>query len=338
MCGAALDLKPRRTFAIPWADVVLFLVIVGVVAAWWSRPALPEPEEAALAPVSTLSPSPTPTETLPSTPTPTQTATPLPTPTPTPVVYVVKRGDIPERIANEYGITVEALLDANGLTAKSIIYEGQKLRIPLTGPVGGPDVSRPTSAPTRESGIYIYRVQPGDTLLAIAAQFSTTLSAILSSNNLREDAIIQPGQVLTVPVGSPATPTPLPAPTRVIVMSAPVKRGWPAPVLLGPAEGARYDGEGPILLRWASVGVLAEDEWYVVRLWSAGDAGASSITAWTKATSWHVPSELRPPSSATDRRLYWQVTVMRSLGAESDGSHEGEAVSPRSEVRSFLWH
>lgn len=335
MCGAALAVRPRRSLAIPWADIVLFLVIAGVVAIWWTRPG--PAAEIAVAPTNTPPVPPTATATSLPPPTPTATSTALPTPTPTPITYIVKLGDIPEFIARKHGITVEALLAANNLTEKSIIHEGQELLIPPQGPLGGPNAKGPTATSTRESGTYSYRIQQGDTLLTIAAQFSTTLAAILSSNNLKEDAIIQPGQVLTVPVGSPLPTATARRVVTPVIGVVPVQ-GWPAPLLLGPAEGALYEGEVPLLLRWASVGVLAEDEWYVVRVWPVADDAGSSVSAWTKSTSWRVPAEARPPATVSDRRLRWQVVVVRSKGTRSDGRHDAEAVSPMSEVRSIVWN
>jgi LysM repeat protein len=344
MCGAALDEKPHRTLMVPWADIVLFLVIAGVVGIWWTRPA--PTAGIAVAPTNTPVPPPTFTATLLPSPTlppatPTTTSTALPTPTPTPIVYAVQSGDIPEQIARKYGVTVEALLALNNLTDQSIIHEGQKLVIPLQGPLGGPDAKGPTATPIPDGGIYSYQIKQGDTLLSIATQFSTTLDVILRSNNLKEDAIIQPGQVLTVPVGNPLPTAILVATvTRVAatVTSFVADQGWPGPLLLGPAEGAQYEGEVPILLRWASVGVLAEDEWYVVRVWSVSGDGGSSYSAWTKATSWRVPPEARPSDSAAAHLLRWQVVVVRSKGLLSDGRHDAEAVSPMSEVRTFSWN
>ncbi|MCC7353070.1 MAG: LysM peptidoglycan-binding domain-containing protein, partial [Anaerolineae bacterium] len=120
MCGAALAVRPRRSLAIPWADIVLFLVIAGVVAIWWTRPG--PAAEIAVAPTNTPPVPPTATATSLPPPTPTATSTALPTPTPTPITYIVKLGDIPEFIARKHGITVEALLAANNLTEKSIIH------------------------------------------------------------------------------------------------------------------------------------------------------------------------------------------------------------------------
>jgi len=95
-------------------------------------------------PTFTLTPTCTPTPTPTRTPSPTRTPTPTETPTPTPMPpalkYKVRPGDTPEMIAKRFGIRVKDLLDANGLTAKSIIRVGQVLLIPMPTPT-------PTSTP-----------------------------------------------------------------------------------------------------------------------------------------------------------------------------------------------
>ncbi len=82
-------------------------------------------------------PSPTPTPWL--TPTTLPTATP-PERTPTPTraeqtVYVVQSGDSLWKIAESYGISVDALVEANGISRDEVIHPGQKLTIPLSGRV-----------------------------------------------------------------------------------------------------------------------------------------------------------------------------------------------------------
>jgi len=59
-------------------------------------------------------------------------ATPPPTltPTPTPVIYVVESGDTLGAIASRYGISVEAIVNRNGLEDATFIRTGQKLIIP----------------------------------------------------------------------------------------------------------------------------------------------------------------------------------------------------------------
>jgi len=60
--------------------------------------------------------------------TPAPTATP--TPTPTPIIYIVQAGDNLLGIARQYGVTVEALQEANAITDPRLLQIGQELVIP----------------------------------------------------------------------------------------------------------------------------------------------------------------------------------------------------------------
>ncbi|NLG49375.1 MAG: LysM peptidoglycan-binding domain-containing protein [Chloroflexi bacterium] len=68
----------------------------------------------------------------PPTAVPTATVPPLPTPTPRPTeeLYYVQRGDTLQVIADEFGVTVEAIVQANELEDANSIYIGQGLYIP----------------------------------------------------------------------------------------------------------------------------------------------------------------------------------------------------------------
>jgi len=69
-------------------------------------------------------------------PTAAPTLTPAPTeappgpPTPTPVVHIVRPGESLTLIAKQYGVTVEGIVRANGLSNPDSIYAGQSLIIP----------------------------------------------------------------------------------------------------------------------------------------------------------------------------------------------------------------
>ncbi len=96
--------------------------------------------------------------------------------------HVVRRGDSLYSIARRYGTTVAQLKAVNGLGSE-LIHPGQELRI------------RPGS----RDGLQKYRVNPGDTLSAIAASHRVRLSSLLRVNGLTSRSTIYPGQWLVIP-------------------------------------------------------------------------------------------------------------------------------------------
>lgn len=58
------------------------------------------------------------------------TPPPTPTPTPTPEFYIVKSGDTLSHVSVKYDVSIQAIMDRNGLTENSIIRPGDKLLIP----------------------------------------------------------------------------------------------------------------------------------------------------------------------------------------------------------------
>ncbi len=113
---------------------------------------------------------------------------PAPVPPPGPVYHVVMRGENLTRIAKQYGTTVWAIAQANGIWNVNYIRAGQILLIPVPGPM-----------PTPGPGPRIYIVQSGDTLSAIAWRFGTTVWAIAQANGLWNPNLIYIGQTLFVP-------------------------------------------------------------------------------------------------------------------------------------------
>jgi len=104
----------------------------------------------------TATPAPTPTialislATLPPTATPapyTPAPTPTPTVTPTPIFYTIKQGDSLLGVAQEYGVSVAAMQDANGILDPRSLQIGQQLVIPLPEDEEE-DISNATPTPT----------------------------------------------------------------------------------------------------------------------------------------------------------------------------------------------
>ncbi|MBC8446662.1 MAG: LysM peptidoglycan-binding domain-containing protein [Chloroflexi bacterium] len=332
-CGADLAAEPRRRRALPWSDLLLLLVIAAVVALWWSR--TEEAARAALTPTATPTATVTPTITATATRTPTPTTTPTPTLTPTPIVHKVESGESPLFIAGLYGVTLQSLLQTNDLQEGDLIRIGQSLRIPTATPILGPDglPVTPAPTPTPDERAVAYTVQRGDTLLSIASQFGVTVEAIMTANGLKPDEIIRPGQPLVIPQG---TPTAEPIPASLLTPTPTPGPPWPAPQLLSPMDGAQFSGGEPLLLRWAAVGLLEEDQWYVLRVWLPERSGNPLPTTWTKRTSFRLPADWRPEADAASHELCWQVTVIQK-SEKADEEAELATVSPASEIRCFHW-
>lgn len=94
--------------------------------------------------IPTDTPWPTATRRATYTPVPaTPSDTPEPTLTPTPVIYVIEKGDTLIPIARKFGVTVNAIIEANGISDPRRLSIGQEIIIPITG--GG---AEPTAVPT----------------------------------------------------------------------------------------------------------------------------------------------------------------------------------------------
>ncbi|NPV07436.1 MAG: LysM peptidoglycan-binding domain-containing protein [Anaerolineae bacterium] len=86
------------------------------------RPTFTSTPRATATPVATATPM--------ATPTPVATDTPEPEPTPTPQIHVVRAGETLSGIAEAYGVSLSALIEANDITNPSLVLVGQELIIP----------------------------------------------------------------------------------------------------------------------------------------------------------------------------------------------------------------
>ncbi|MGO1770162.1 MAG: LysM peptidoglycan-binding domain-containing protein [Microbacterium sp.] len=119
--------------------------------------------------------------------------------------HTVGQGDTLWTIAQEHGISLDALVKANGLKASSVIFPGQKLKLSGTAPSGGSGSSgakhsgaKGASSGSSSSGGATHTVASGETLWSIAREHGTSVNAILEANDLGRSATIFPGQKLRV--------------------------------------------------------------------------------------------------------------------------------------------
>jgi LysM repeat protein len=132
-----------------------------------------------------------------------------------PDTYTIVRGDTISAIARRFNLDTNAVLQLNKLSATTLIYPGQTIKLTGTASSAPSQPSAP-AAPSTPSNATIYTVVSGDTLGAIAAKHGVPLSSIFSWNNLSGSSIIYPGQKIKVSGGStpsaPAAPAPAPSP------------------------------------------------------------------------------------------------------------------------------
>jgi N-acetylmuramoyl-L-alanine amidase len=93
--------------------------------------------------------------------------------------YVVQPGDTLWLVAQRYDTSVNAMVQANGLTNPEYIEVGQRLTIP--------------------EDVALHVVRPGETLWLIAQQYDTTTDAIARKNGISQPDYIEVGAQLRIP-------------------------------------------------------------------------------------------------------------------------------------------
>ncbi|WP_226676706.1 LysM peptidoglycan-binding domain-containing protein [Mesobacillus jeotgali] len=102
-------------------------------------------------------------------------------------VHVVRPGENLWAIARTYGVSIQSIVDVNGLPSASLIIPGLALYVPDQQPI------------TR-----YYQIKAGDTLWRLALQFRTSVSNIVSANPGLDPNRLYIGQNINIP--SPVKP------------------------------------------------------------------------------------------------------------------------------------
>ncbi len=141
--------------------------------------------------------------------------------------YVVQAGDYPGLIAKKLGVSTNDLLQANGLTAKSTLRIGQKLKVPGAKPSAetkpaetsttqetAPEISSEPTPPAKEpekivseevqsEEVQTYKLNPGDTPAIVANKFGVSVKTLMEWNNIKDPTKLRAGQELKIPTTKP---------------------------------------------------------------------------------------------------------------------------------------
>ena len=149
--------------------------------------------------------------------------------------YTVQPGDSLSHIAQDNGLSLAAIMEANQIANPDAIYVGQELIVPAAMRIGAigaqaldaasasaaisetASITPSTNTSTVEevaprpvgrprSGFFYYTVKPGDNLSVLAREFDSTQLAILEYNNLPNTDTVYAGLELRIPYGPPALP------------------------------------------------------------------------------------------------------------------------------------
>ncbi len=129
----------------------------------------------------------------------TSTMAPLPTQCPPPVgwqPYLVQPGDSLAELADRFGISLRALMDANCLISNQLVANAQ-IFLPPAATATATTQNSPTAC-IHPPGWIQYTIRSGDTLVKIAMMFSVSYNRLVEANCLTDEYIIA-GEKLWVP-------------------------------------------------------------------------------------------------------------------------------------------
>ena len=133
--------------------------------------------------------------------------------------YVVKPGDTLSTIAASLGVSLQDLINANGITNPDLIFVGEELTIPGSSTPGPtPSTPAPTSVPsatptptgsgsatsfTSAGAARYHVVRPGETLTGIALVYGIPLDDLIAANKAADPSfspdLIYVGQKIAIP-------------------------------------------------------------------------------------------------------------------------------------------
>lgn len=136
--------------------------------------------------------------------------------------YTVQRGDTLTVLAERYGVSVDRLIQLNGLKSADDLQAGSKLVVPGAAKTATAAVRSKPVAVTK--GAKVHEVQPGETLSLIAEAYGVPIDRLIALNDIKEPNAIPAGSRLKLPGGSDAASNAATKPAPVSAKPSPIAK------------------------------------------------------------------------------------------------------------------
>ncbi|PCN46620.1 peptidoglycan-binding protein LysM [Curtobacterium sp. 'Ferrero'] len=214
--------------------------------------------------------------------------------------YHVRQGDTVSGIAARVGVSTNALLRANDLSQRSVIYPGQTLRVPsasTTTATTTTSSSRPTVVASTASSGHV-KIVSGDTIASIAAAHHVSVRALLAANGLSYTSTIYAGKTLVLPGATASaavstTSAPASSGSRAVTLSAEQWRNAATIVSVGRSLGVPQRG-----LVVALAAAMQESS---LRNLDHGDRDSVGLFQQRPSQGWGSAASLQDPATAAKR-------------------------------------
>ena len=125
---------------------------------------------------------------------------------------VVKPGETLSEIAERYGVSVQRLMQLNGLKDAKDLWAGSRIQVPGTA-----STARPTAAkPVVNRNAKEHKVMPGETLSEIADLYGVPMERLASLNGLAKPNALMAGTTLKLRTASAPKPAVKPATSKPV--------------------------------------------------------------------------------------------------------------------------
>lgn len=210
-------------------------------------------------------------------------------PAPAAASYTVAEGDTISSIAAHHGLSIAAVLSANGLDWSSIIYPGQIIAIPgASAAPAAPEAPAPPTAPPAVGGTYV--VAGGDTISAIAQLHAVSVQAVLEANGLTASSIIYPGQSIVIPAAASLVLVANTSPAASTALDAEQSANADVIIRVGRELGVSDRGIA------IALGTAMQESWLRNLDW--GDRDSLGLFQQRPSTGWGTPEEVRDAERA----------------------------------------